>query len=38
MWLHNNLLTAILATSVVGLFEDIISQFTALATLLTFLL
>ena len=33
-WLHINLLTAFLAASVVGLFEDIISQFTALAILL----
>lgn len=33
-WLHINLLTAFLAASVVGLFEDIIAQFTALAVLL----
>jgi len=33
-WLHINLLTAFLAASVVGLFEDIIAQFTALAILL----
>ena len=33
-WLHINLLTAFLAAAVVGLFEDIISQFTALAILL----
>ena len=33
-WLHINLLTAFLAASVVGLFESIISQFTALAILL----
>ena len=33
-WLHINLLTAFLAASVVGLFEDLIAQFTALAILL----
>jgi magnesium transporter len=33
-WLHINLLTAFLAAAVVGLFENIISQFTALAILL----
>ena len=33
-WLQINLLTAFLAASVVGLFEDIISKFTALAVLL----
>lgn len=33
-WLHINLLTAFLAASVVGLFENLISQFTALAVLL----
>jgi len=33
-WLHINLLTAFLAASVVGLFENIIAQFTALAILL----
>ena len=33
-WLHINLLTAFLAASVVGLFESIIAQFTALAILL----
>ncbi len=33
-WLHINLLTAFLAAAVVGLFEDIIAQFTALAVLL----
>lgn len=33
-WLHINLLTAFLAASVVGLFEGIIAQFTALAILL----
>jgi magnesium transporter len=33
-WLHINLLTAFLAASVVGLFEGLISQFTALAVLL----
>ncbi len=33
-WLQINLLTAFLAASVVGLFEGIISQFTALAVLL----
>ena len=33
-WLHINLLTAFLAASVVGLFEDLIAQFTALAVLL----
>ncbi|MGB5292743.1 MAG: magnesium transporter, partial [Lysobacterales bacterium] len=33
-WLHINLLTAFLAAAVVGLFEDIIAQFTALAILL----
>lgn len=33
-WLHINLLTAFLAASVVGLFESIIAQFTALAVLL----
>lgn len=33
-WLHINLLTAFLAAAVVGLFEDLISQFTALAILL----
>jgi len=33
-WLHINLLTAFLAAAVVGLFESIIAQFTALAVLL----
>jgi len=33
-WLHINLLTAFLAASVVGFFESIIAQFTALAILL----
>jgi len=33
-WLEVNLLTAFLAASVVGLFEGLISQFTALAVLL----
>ncbi|HEY5646152.1 MAG TPA: magnesium transporter [Pseudomonadales bacterium] len=33
-WLHVNLLTAFLAAAVVGLFESIIAQFTALAVLL----
>ncbi|QPJ64143.1 MAG: magnesium transporter [Candidatus Nitrohelix vancouverensis] len=33
-WLQINLLTAFLAASVVGLFEGLISQFTALAVLL----
>jgi len=33
-WLHINLLTAFLAASVVGLFEGLIAQFTALAVLL----
>jgi magnesium transporter len=33
-WLHINLVTAFLAASVVGLFENIIAQFTALAILL----
>lgn len=33
-WLHINLLTAFLAASVVGLFQDLIAQFTALAVLL----
>lgn len=33
-WLHINLLTAFLAASVVGLFEGVIAQFTALAILL----
>jgi magnesium transporter len=33
-WLNINLLTAFLAASVVGLFEDTIAQFTALAVLL----
>jgi magnesium transporter len=33
-WLQVNLLTAFLAASVVGLFEDIIARFTALAVLL----
>ncbi len=33
-WLHINLLTAFLAASVVGLFESLIAQFTALAILL----
>ncbi len=33
-WLEINLLTAFLAASVVGLFEDTIAQFTALAVLL----
>ncbi|MEX0900098.1 MAG: magnesium transporter [Gammaproteobacteria bacterium] len=33
-WLHINLLTAFLAASVVGLFENLIAQFTALAILL----
>jgi len=33
-WLHLNLLTAFLAASVVGLFESLIGQFTALAVLL----
>ena len=33
-WLHVNLLTAFLAAAVVGLFEGLIAQFTALAILL----
>jgi magnesium transporter len=33
-WLHINLLTAFLAAAVVGLFSDLIAQFTALAVLL----
>jgi len=33
-WLHINLVTAFLAASVVGLFEGLIAQFTALAILL----
>lgn len=33
-WLHINLLTAFLAAAVVGLFESLIAQFTALAILL----
>lgn len=33
-WLHINLLTAFLAAAVVGLFESVIAQFTALAVLL----
>lgn len=33
-WLQINLLTAFLAAAVVGMFEDIIAQFTALAVLL----
>lgn len=33
-WLHLNLVTAFLAASVVGLFESLIGQFTALAVLL----
>jgi len=33
-WLHINLLTAFLASAVVGLFENTIAQFTALAVLL----
>ncbi len=33
-WLQINLLTAFLAASVVGLFEDTIAKFTALAVLL----
>jgi magnesium transporter len=33
-WLHINLVTAFLAASVVGLFESLIAQFTALAVLL----
>jgi magnesium transporter len=33
-WLQINLLTAFLAASVVGLFEDLISRYTALAVLL----
>ena len=33
-WLHINLLTAFLAAAVVGLFEDLIAQVTALAVLL----
>jgi len=33
-WLHINLLTAFTAASVVGLFSDLIAQFTALAILL----
>ncbi len=33
-WLHINLLTAFLAASVVGLFQDLIAQFTALAVLM----
>jgi magnesium transporter len=33
-WLHINLATAFLAAAVVGLFEDTIAQFTALAVLL----
>lgn len=33
-WLHINLLTAFLAAAVVGVFENLIAQFTALAILL----
>ena len=33
-WLHINLLTAFLAAAVVGVFESLIAQFTALAVLL----
>ena len=33
-WLHINLVTAFVAASVVGLFENLIAQFTALAILL----
>lgn len=33
-WLHVNLVTAFLAATVVGLFENLIAQFTALAILL----
>ncbi len=33
-WLHINLLTAFLAAAVVGIFESLIAQFTALAVLL----
>ena len=33
-WLHINLLTAFLAAAVVGMFEGLIAQFTALAVLL----
>jgi magnesium transporter len=33
-WLHINLVTAFLAAAVVGLFENLIAQFTALAVLL----
>jgi len=33
-WLHINLLTAFLASAVVGLFENTIAQFTALAVLM----
>ena len=33
-WLHVNLLTAFIAAAVVGLFENVIAQFTALAVLL----
>ena len=33
-WLHINLLTAFLAAAVVGFFESLIAQFTALAVLL----
>ena len=33
-WLHINLLTAFLAAAVVGMFENLIAQFTALAILL----
>ncbi|MBX3705587.1 MAG: magnesium transporter [Pseudomonadales bacterium] len=33
-WLHINLLTAFLAAAVVGMFESLIGQFTALAVLL----
>ena len=33
-WLHINLLTAFLAAAVVGMFENLIAQFTALAVLL----
>lgn len=33
-WLHINLLTAFLAAAVVGIFENLIAQFTALAILL----
>lgn len=33
-WLHINLVTAFLAAAVVGLFENLIAQFTALAILL----